>query len=305
MKKILIVAAALLVCSAVFAQTDSERYGQRYDLLVSKLGPSGIGVETVLNNWEKVDSTNPKMLLGKFLYLYSKSQSSEIVTKPSRKYLGMEPVLTLKDSLGNDIFYYQETVFDDELYAQAIKAADKAMTFWPDRLDFRFLKANAYLAYEKENPDMALAFLQNLVTENAADPGKWDYEGTQVDDAFFEDAMQEYCYTFYSIGSDASQEAFLTLSQQLYRLFPDNTGFLNNIGSYYLVKQEYKTALKYYDKVLKQHPDDYTAVQNAVLAARKMKNPKLEKKYLGLMVRYGSDKDKLMAQGRLDALNRK
>ena len=36
-----------------------------------------------------------------------------------------------------------------------------------------------------------------------------------------------------------------------------------------------------------------------------MKNLKLEKKYLALIVKYGSDKDKLLAQGRLDALNRK
>ena len=82
-------------------------------------------------------------------------------------------------------------------------------------------------------------------------------------------------------------------------------GFVNNIGSYHLIRQEYKTALKYYDKVLKKQPDDYTAMQNGLLASRKMKNLKLEKKYLALIVKYGSDKDKLLAQGRLDALNRK
>ena len=58
---------------AASAQTESERYEQRYDLLVSKLGPAGIGVETVLNNWEKVDALNPKMLLGKFAYLFTKA----------------------------------------------------------------------------------------------------------------------------------------------------------------------------------------------------------------------------------------
>jgi hypothetical protein len=43
---------------------------------------------------------------------------------------------------------------------------------------------------------------------------------------------------------------------------------------------------------------------NAHLAARKMKNVKLEKKYLEHIVNYGPDKERLKAQGRLDALNR-
>lgn len=305
MKRILTAVFALLAYITVFAQTDSERYAQRYDLLVSKLGPAGLGVETILNNWEKADSTDARMLLGKFSYLFTKAQTSEVVSRSSKRYLGMEPILSLKDSLGNDIYYYQENIFDDELYGQAIKAADKAIQYWPDRLDFRFMKANAYIAYEKESPDMALAYLQDLVSENMSRQRPWEYDGTEAGKSFFEEAMQEYCFSFYSIGSPASYEAFLALSQQLSKLYPDNMGFVNNIGSYHLIRQEYKTALKYYDKVLKKQPDDYTAMQNGLLASRKMKNLKLEKKYLALIVKYGSDKDKLLAQGRLDALNRK
>lgn len=296
---------ALAASAAVCAQTESERYEQRYELLVSKVGAAGVGVETVLNNWEKVDSINPKMLLGKFTYYFTKAQTPQVVMRNSKKYLGMEPILTLKDSLGNDIFYFQENVFDDGLYAGAVKTADKAVAVWPDRLDFRFLKANAYIAYEKESPDMALAYLQNLVRENSARKTPWEYDGAEVDGHFFEDAMQEYCFSFYSIGSQASHEAFRTLSEQLYDLYPDNMGFLNNIGSYYLVNQEYKTALKYYDKVLKKHPDDYTAIQNALLASRKLKNIKLEKKYLKLMSEYGPETAGKQAEARLAAIDGK
>ncbi len=305
MKKLILLVSALIFTSAAFAQTESEKYEQRYNLLASKFGPAGVGIETILNNWEKVDSTNSTLMLAKFSYLFTKAQTSEVVAKPSKKYLGMEPLLTLKDSLGNDVYYYQDNVFDDDLYGQAIKAVDKAISVYPDRLDYRFVKANAYIAYEKESPDMALAYIQNLVRENSSRKSPWQYDGEKADKDFFEDAMQEYCFSFYSIGSQVSYEAFKTLSEQLSSIYPDNPGFMNNVGSYYLVNKEYKTALKYYGKVLKKHSDDYIAIKNGLIAARRLGNVKLEKKYLGLMLKHGSEQEKMMAKARLDAFNKK
>lgn len=296
--------AAIAAMISVMSFAQSDKYEQRYNLLVSKLGPAGVGVETVLNTWEQADSSDSKMLLGKFNYYFTKSQSSQVVTKPTKKYLGMEPVLTLKDSTGTDIFYYQEIMYDDELYGMAIKAADKAIGFHPEKLDFRFMKANAYIAYEKESPDMAIAYLLALADESVSRK-VWLYNEEPADAKFFSEAMLEYCFSFYSIGTPAAMNAFLALSERMNRIDPKNPAFINNIGSYHLVaKNDYKTALKYYNKVLKDYPDDYTAIKNCVLLARRQNNVKLEKKYLQKLAVHGSDAEKLSAKARLEQLGK-
>ena len=71
-------------------------------------------------------------------------------------------------------------------------------------------------------------------------------------------------------------------------------------------KKDYKKALKYYNQVLKKHPDDVTAIRNSILLARAKKDVKLEKKYLAMMVQHGeTEVDRASAQARLEALNRK
>lgn len=297
----LIILLALAIPAAAQSQS-AERYEQRYDLLVSQFGPAGVGVETVLDNWEKVDSTSAKYLYARFTYLFTKAQTAEVISRPDKKYLGMEPMLTLTDSLGKEVHYYQVNVFDDELYGKAVRAMDKAIALYPERLDFRFMKANAYIAYEKDSPDMALPYLVDLAGREKE--RKWTYEGKAIEKGFYEDALQEYCYSFYSIGTPSTYEAFLTLSQKLASLYPDYLDFGNNIGSYYMIaKGDYKAALKQYTKVLKKDPSNYTAIKNSVLAARKMGNVKSEKKYLQMLVEHGPENEKLTAQGRLNKLS--
>lgn len=278
MKYIYSIAALLLATLSLSAQ--NERFEQRYNLLVSKLGPAGVGIETLLDNWAKADSTDEKLLAARFDYYLIKSRSTEVVKKSTKKYLGMDPLLSLKDSLGADVYYYQDVVYDDELFGKAIHAADRAISLYPDKLEYRFMKANAYISYEKESPDMTLDYLMKLIDTNSKRTKPWNFEGKKSDEAFFQEAMQEYCYSFYLIGSPQAREAFYKLSSRMNELYPDNIAFVNNIGSYYLVaKEDPKTALKYYKKVLKKDPKDLVALQNGVIAARKTGNSKLEAKY--------------------------
>lgn len=306
------VAAAALLPSYIAAAQDSgqektdprvEEYAQRYELLVSKLGPDGVGIETVLNNWAGIAPDDIRLLTARFSYYYTKSQKTEVVPKNQKKFMGADPVLTLKDTTGADVNYFQETVYDDSLYSLSMKFLDRAIRLDSDRLDLRFLKATALVSYEKESPDMALAYLEKLVDENVLVGGKWKYPGVDVTETFFKDAIQEYCYTFFNIGSQGAYNAFYALSMKMLEYYPGTAVFMDNVGSYYLaVKEDYGTALKYYKKVLKSSPDDYTAIRNSVLIARKQKNTKLEKKYLQMLVQCSTGTEKAAAEARLKVL---
>lgn len=298
---------ALAISLTAIAQTPSSKdFQDRYDLLVSKLGPTGVGIETLLDRWAAAYPDDVQMLTGKFSYWFSKSQTLQLVPKSQQKFLGENPAVVLKDSTGANVNYFQETMYDDEMFGEAQKALEKAIQLYPDRLDLRFLKVASLIGYEKESPDMALSSLKSLMIYNATQHPKWEYPGVEkVDNEFFSAAIQEYCYLFFRYGTPATYEAFKELSQQMLTYEPKNVLFLDNIGSYWLVaRKDNKTAMKYYSKVLKIKADDLTAIKNIIILARNSNNVKLEKKYLPQLIKYTQDeKEKITAQARLKSLS--
>lgn len=298
---------SVLAAATAMAQTPSSKeFNERYQLLVSKLGPSGVGIETLLDKWEAAYPDDADMLLGKFTYYFSKSQSSAVVAKPQDKFLGEKPVLTLKDTLGNPVNYFQVTDYDDELFGMSQKSIEKAIQLNPDRLDLRFLKVAALTGYEKESPDMALSNLKSLIIYNETQHPNWVYPGYEkVDEELFSVAIQEYCFLFFKYATPVSYEAFKEISETMLSYHPSDVLYLDNVGSYWLVvKHDYKQAAKYYNKVLKIKQDDITAIKNMILLARNTSNTKLEKKYLPLLVKYSdSESERLSAKARLEALS--
>lgn len=282
----------------------SEMYSRKYDQLVSVLGPTGVGIETVLDKWEACDPGNRKMLSARFNYYFNKSKTSSVVSKPGRKYLGNEPLFSLKDSTGNDIRYFEEVTYDDSLFSIALKNIDKAASIFKSDIGLRFNKSAALVAYEKESPDMALVCLEKLVDDYYASPKGWVFDGQYVDNEVFEGAIQEYCYTFFNIGTESSYNAFASLAGKMLTKNPSSTMFLSDVGSYWFVAQKNpKKALKYYEKVLKINPKDYTAAKNCILIARRQKNVRLEKKYLPVLIEASPDEqERMSAKARLEQL---
>lgn len=302
MKRILMVMMAALVSFQMFAQT-AEEYKARYERLVAKLGHSGVGVEGILDKWAQVDSTDVDMLVARFQMYFDKARDSKIVDTDTRKHLGLDPILTLKDSTGTNRYYFQVPVFDDELFGNAMRNIEKAIRFYPERLDLRIDKATALLAYETDSPDMTTEFLLSLIDEWNSGRHQWSYPDVDVDKVFFDQVIQEYCGTLFGIGTDKSRDSFRLLAEKMLKTDKNNPEFLSDLGSYYVVKKDNKKAMKYYNKILKATPDYYPAIKNCCTIAVNAKDVKLQKKYLPYLVKYGTEAESVSAKARLAALN--
>lgn len=305
MKRTTAIIATLLLCSAALAQTSSEEYKAKYDRQVKIVGVDGVGVEFILDKWAEAFPDDTDMLHGRHVYYLSKSQSTVAVPKKMDKYLGQKPLVSFKDSTGADVNYFQETVFVDSLFAKASSAIDRAVALCPNELSYRIEKINALIGYEKDSPDMALSEILSLMDYDQTAKPSWTCYGEPLEAGGFKLTIQDYCYTFFQLGMPGTYEAFKAVSEKMLKADPKDTGALNNLGTYWLVAQKNnKQALKYYNKVLKINPKDYSAAKNCVLLARKDKNVKLEKKYLPILISATeSEAERASCEARLKALD--
>lgn len=267
MRKTVTILVSLLFAASAFAQNAGDEFKASYERQVRNVGYAGVGVETIINRWEAADPDDPYMLLAKHNFNLIKAQSTQVVVKDKRRYLGMEPVLSLKDSLDKDVYYFQEVVYDDDLYAEAIRAIDRAISINDLELRYILSKITALVSYEKESPDMAAAELTAFIDRYAATKDRpWTLDGERVGEDVFLQAVGEYCYSFFQTASDASYDYFFKISQKMSKLYPKDVVFINNQGAYWqAAKKDNKKALRFYKKAIKLDPDDYAANRNIKL----------------------------------------
>lgn len=262
-KKIAAAALSLLACMSLGAQENAADIKAEYERQVRYVGLAGVGVETIINRWEAAAPEDPEVYVARFNYWLSKSAAeSVVITRPQKRYLGNDPVMTLKDSLGRDVYYFEDVNYDDEAFGEALKAIDRAIELNPQEISYRFGKITSIMDYEKESPDMTAAEIFSLIDDYQAGGEGWTYAGETLTQELFCQGISEYCYRFFRTASPASYEYFLEISEKMNKLYPDEVVFIDNIGSYWQVNGDSRKALRYYRKALKIDPEDYAANNN-------------------------------------------
>lgn len=288
MKRIIpfLIAMALPLLASAQGTPSAADFLRRYNTLTEHVGAAGVGVETLLDKWQAAYPDDVQQMLARFNFCFTRSRTTQVIQLDRDRYLGQQPIIPFTDSLGVKRNFFEDPVYDDDLFAEALQCLNQAIAARPHRLDFRHLRIDALLAYEKETPDMGLQALKELADKHFREHTPWEYEGlSSVSDEQFKAFMQDYCVALFQLGSESGQEAFKSLTEYLLTYCKNEPLYVNNLGSYYLVKRDFKKARKYIDSVLKKHPDDPTALRNGVLLARASKDTKLEKKYRSLMAK--------------------
>lgn len=259
MKKTAFIVIALFAALELCAQD----YKSRYEKLVRNVGYGGVGVETLLDKWEAAEKDNPDVFRARFNFYLSKSMSKKIVVKPQKKYIGREPLVTLKDSLGRPSGYFEVLEFNDSVYTLAIREIDKAIALRPLDLGYRMDKITSLADNGGESPDLAQGELTDLIDYNKKSAPEWVFDGKRLEDDDFISVVQQYCSMFYNIATPQAYESFRIVSEKMNKYYPKQSDFVTNLGTYWLIaKKNTKKAESYYRKALKLNPSDEAAKKN-------------------------------------------
>lgn len=250
----------LAALQPAFAQLTSAEYKEKYDRQVRAVGYAGLGVETILERWASVHPDDTDMLEGRFFFELTRARSTKVLRSPKPKYLNRDPLLTLKDSTGAPVYFFEEEFYDDSLFTCAIRCLERATALQPDEFLYRAHLVNSHNAREKEQPRLAVEELDALISYDKARHPAWTYRGNPTSESFFTDVVQEYCRLYRGIGSPEGYEALRRISERMIKLYPERTEFQLNMAHYWNeAKNNPRKAISICKKILSRHKEEEAA----------------------------------------------
>lgn len=164
-KRFLITIAALFVLSALFAETNSEKF---WNLLNSKKYDEAA---EVLTKWEKKNKKDPELYVCYFNMYIMKALKEQMHVESflSPNFNGQ--YLEGKNENGDKIYMFSIVVYGDDLCTKAFEYIDKGISYNPKRLDMHFGKAQLYFMREEYNKQADV--IKNILELNKKYKNSW------------------------------------------------------------------------------------------------------------------------------------
>ncbi len=210
----------------------------------------------------------------------------------------IRPTETDSTSSEGDTFVSSEVMFNDSLFNISQSFINKGIKKNPRRLDMHFGKIHAlWLKGNHRDQTSEILGLINLGDKLKHD---WLWSGNeQPEDSkqLFTSSIYQYVENLYTSNRvDYVQQ----ISERMIQSFPKEIANYSNLGAAFLMKADYKNALKYFKKAYKLDKKDIIVLNNlGHTYDMKEKYPKAIK-YYELIKEYGSEDERDFAQEKIN-----
>ena len=218
-----------------------------------------IEADSLLAEWQKIDSLNPELEIVKFNRFLNESRESMLML--SDDISPESDAMIFTDSLGNVAGSIRQSLtWNDELYDRALGIIQNAIDMFPSRLDMRFGYATSLAMRDRiaEQVDV----LKNVLDYGNKIGYEWLWQGDEpLADPETEtvECIWDSCLGIYNSGMDSLA---YELCNETLKFFPEDLRFINMCGAIKYLSGSYNEALNYFYKALELSPVDTIVMSN-------------------------------------------
>jgi tetratricopeptide (TPR) repeat protein len=297
MKHIFNILVVVLYTTAAFGQdfkADFEKYCQEGDTTKQ--------IE-VLKKWESEDPKNPELFTSYFNYYFLKSKQ-EVLSMTTEEPEGEN--LSFQDSTGKTAGYIGSSIyFNPETFKKGLDKIDQGIKMYPNRLDMRFGKIYA-LGQADDWARFTDEIVKTIEYSNKND-NKWTWTNSEKKENgkdFFLTSIQDYQLNLYNTGNDDLLVNMRTIAQAILKYYPNHIESLSNLSITYLLTGEYDKGIEPLLKAEKIDSKDAIVLGNIAQGYKLKGDKKTAIEYYEKVIKYGDERSISYAKQQIEELKK-
>ncbi len=266
--------------------------------------------EKILKKWEKSSPDDAELMMSQLSYYIAKAQNVSLTQKGKDESLNEANVsskgLVSDGSILNTTSLGSEIVINQEMVTNGIIAIDRAIAFYPDRIEVRLAKVDAYEEI-KDWANYANALIE-IISYSKKNNNKWlENDDKPISDAksYLFNVIQD-CQVYLFEQKDTKVNSQIRkIALALLNHYPDHIESMTNISVSYINEKKLDEGLKYLLDAEVIAPEDSVVLTNLANVYFEKGNKLKAIDYYEKVIVYGNDKQKNIAKKKLIELKNK